>query len=494
MQKSSMLRHVLPDASEADLKLVLKELEDPSTLYKFSGDKKVLVDIFKSTITRKKDEPKKVQVVQKIGPDAYVMMANSLEHFRPTMDIVGTSELVDFTQKNGLPSEFLREVEDSGESGVVIDWTSTRKGPVLGEMQRVEKFTKVTDPGLFGVYTKEGYVNCVLTNRHYNPTSDATSTGTWHMISNVGGGPQSGEVYAKPIRSVPLEDRKPIAGDYGYFIYVDVENEEDPMVVGPYEIVAASYEGGREMTKVDGENETLWTSMRLTARGPDMTKIVIGFSQDIKAFASTSKKAMSGTFVFPTDNMAWIPMKKNLEAKKPPEEIEKTASIQYDGMFYEVNGVDGLPTDWRVLDSDAKMVFVMRCCDMGMEKIAECMSSVKKKKVVHVPMSLSKKAIEKKANIDLLTTGEKRQLVKLASFFDDMSTVDSVLSLNFVNSDNIEKFTQSLDKFISVKEELLRLLLLSRIGNIEVSEGVLKQAIDILGKVIDGLQRLKAKK
>jgi hypothetical protein len=75
-----------------------------------------------------------------------------------------------------------------------------------------------------------------------------------------------------------------------------------------------------------------------------------------------------------------------------------------------------------------------------------------------------------------------------------MNTVDTVLSLNFVNNDNVDKFVQSLGKFTSVKEELLRLLLLSRIGNIEVPESILKQAIDILQKVIEGLQRLKAKK
>jgi hypothetical protein len=128
---------------------------------------------------------------------------------------------------------------------------------------------------------------------------------------------------------------------------------------------------------------------------------------------------------------------------------------------------------------------------MSMDKIASYMSALKEQRRVNIPMELHKGAMNKSASVSLC---DKAGLTKLASYFDDMETVDTVLSLNFVNGDNVDKFVQSLGKFTSVKEELLRLLLLSRIGNIEVPESIIKQAIDILGKVIDGLRRLKAKK
>jgi len=485
-QKSaSFLREIQDTMSHEDLERVLKDLTDPLTLYKFSGDKRVLVEIFRNSLSKKKED-KEVEVVQKIGPDAYLMMANSLESFKPSLDIVATGEFVDFTKKHNLPSEFVDEVERAGRDGVVLDWSDKEnKGPVLATPFTYEKFQKVTDPGIYQIFTGTSHTHCVLTNRCYDPVSDSVKTSDWHMVSNAGGGRQSGEVYGKPTDTCSLDDRRPLAGDYGYFLYVDEEEEQDPFVVGPYEVLAVGK--GGDTGYVSDKN--LWTDYTLTVRTPGMETIRMGFT-DYGYFSKISEKTTKGIYIIPTKNVAWIPMTKRLEVRKPTEDVQKTASVRYNGYDYEINGVDGLPNDWRVVDSDAKMAFVLRCCDMSMEKVAACMSKIKKDKKANIPMELRKKAMDKTAGLALV---EKRGLTKLASYFDDMDTVDTVLSLNFVNGDNVEKFVQSLGKFTSVKEELLRLLLLSRIGNIEVPESIIKQAVDILGKVIDGLQRLKAK-
>lgn len=486
----SILRDIHDTFSQEDLDRVLKEMEDPYTLYKFSGDKKVLVDIFRNSLAKKKNETE-VQVVQKIGPDAYMMMANSLESFKPSLDIVATGEFVDFTKKHNLPSEFVDEVERSGRDGVVLDWSGKEStSPILATPSTYEKFQKVEDPGIYQVFTGSSHVHCVLTNRHYNPVSDSISTDNWHMVSNAGGGRQSGTVYGKPVNTCSLEDRRPLAGDYGYFLYVDADSEEDPVVVGPFEILAVSKSASESYISTPKDDKHVWLENTLTVRTPGMETIKVGFT-NYGFFSKIAERDNKGIHIFPTNNVAWIPMTKVMEIRKPKDDIEKTASVRYNGYSYEVNGVDGLPNDWRVVDSDAKMVFLFRCCDMGMDKIASCMSTLKEQKRINVPMELHKGAMNKSASVELC---EKKGLTKLASYFDDMDTVDTVLSLNFVNGDNVDKFVQSLSKFTSVKEELLRLLLLSRIGNIEVPESIIKQAIDILGKVIDGLQRLKAKK
>jgi hypothetical protein len=87
----------------------------------------------------------------------------------------------------------------------------------------------------------------------------------------------------------------------------------------------------------------------------------------------------------------------------------------------------------------------------------------------------------------------KKELVKIASVFEDMTTIDAVLSLNFINNDNIAKFVTALPQFEKVREELLRLLIVCRLGNIEIPESVIKQAIDVMDKVINGLHTLKAR-
>ena len=262
------------------------------------------------------------------------------------------------------------------------------------------------------------------------------------------------------------------------------------MVVGPYEILAVSKGGNGGYITTAKQDKDIWTDYTLTVRTPGMETIRVGFT-DYGFFSKIAEKTNKGMHVFPTQNVAWIPMKKRLEVRKPSEDIQKTASIRYNGYNYEINGVEGLPNEWRTVDSDAKMTFLMRCCDMDMEKVAGYLRKIKSEKRANVPMELRKKTMTKSAGLEFV---DKQGLTKLASYFDDMDTVDTVLSLNFVNGDNVDKFVQSLGKFTSVKEELLRLLLLSRIGNIEVPESILKQAIDILGKVIEGLQRLKAKK
>lgn len=488
---ASMLRFVSDTFSKDDLERVLKDLEDPYTLYKFSGEKKVLVDIFRNSLSKKRDE-KEVEVVQKIGPDTYMMMANSLESFKPSLDIVATGEFIDFTKKHNLPSEFIDEVERAGRDGVVLDWSKNDpKGPVLATPSTYEKFQKVSDPGIYQVFTGTSHVSGVLTNRCYEPVSDSIKTSDWHFVSSAGGGRQSGEVYGKPENTCQLNDRNPLAGDYGYFLYVDQESEEEPFVVGPYDILAVSYNSDAGFVSTSNTDHRAWANSQLTVRTPGMDHIKLGFTAVGEFFSKISEKTNKGTYMFPVKNVAWVPMIKRLEVRKPSEDVQKTASVRYNGYNYEINGLDGLPGDWRTVDSDAKMAFVLRGCDMDMEKIASTMQKIKREKRASIPMELRKRPMDKAASVDLC---KKAGLTKLASYFDDMNTVDTVLSLNFVNNDNVDKFVQSLGKFTSVKEELLRLLLLSRLGNIEVPESVLKQAIDILQKVIEGLQRLKAKK
>jgi len=81
-------------------------------------------------------------------------------------------------------------------------------------------------------------------------------------------------------------------------------------------------------------------------------------------------------------------------------------------------------------------------------------------------------------------------LVKQASYIDDTQVVDSVLSLNFINPENIAKFQAMIPLFEQCTRKLAQTLLASRLGMSEIPEGATSTAMGRLGDVIDGLKRL----
>jgi hypothetical protein len=82
-------------------------------------------------------------------------------------------------------------------------------------------------------------------------------------------------------------------------------------------------------------------------------------------------------------------------------------------------------------------------------------------------------------------------LVKEASELDDQKAVDVVLSLNFINQDNLKDYIEQIYPMKKVGTKLASMLIASRMGLKEIDEGAVKKAMDSLGKVIDGLEEVK---
>jgi hypothetical protein len=85
----------------------------------------------------------------------------------------------------------------------------------------------------------------------------------------------------------------------------------------------------------------------------------------------------------------------------------------------------------------------------------------------------------------------KRDLFKEAASIPDPNTVDAVLSLGFINPENLSTFVSHLPAIDAAQKNMCELLLAARIGSLEtLSQGSLEKSIRATEDVIEGLKTL----
>lgn len=87
----------------------------------------------------------------------------------------------------------------------------------------------------------------------------------------------------------------------------------------------------------------------------------------------------------------------------------------------------------------------------------------------------------------------KRDLVKEAAALEDSETADKVLAMNFINPENLSIFASYLPDLDGTSEKLAEMLLASRLGMNEVSDGAAERAMKNMEEVIGGLRSLQQK-
>lgn len=85
------------------------------------------------------------------------------------------------------------------------------------------------------------------------------------------------------------------------------------------------------------------------------------------------------------------------------------------------------------------------------------------------------------------------ELLKIAANLEDAQSVDAILSLGFVNDENINRFAAAKTMLWETSNMLSKMLLSSRLGMDDIPEEATRTALSHLQKVIDGLSRLKMK-
>jgi len=144
--------------------------------------------------------------------------------------------------------------------------------------------------------------------------------------------------------------------------------------------------------------------------------------------------------------------------------------------------------------------FLLRSWGLDHEKTAEVLDGTKRHihlEVHHLnfpPLPGEVKTASNKKHLRKIAASLKapiQDLVKIAAALDDAQSVDSVLSLGFINEENIARFASAKPMLWEVSHMLAKLLLASRLGMEDIPEEAVRAALMHLQKVIEGLGRLK---
>ncbi|RLA42206.1 MAG: hypothetical protein DRQ64_00015 [Gammaproteobacteria bacterium] len=99
-------------------------------------------------------------------------------------------------------------------------------------------------------------------------------------------------------------------------------------------------------------------------------------------------------------------------------------------------------------------------------------------------------ALEEGTKVAAATKSLRRHLIKEASVLPDIQTVDSVLSLGFINPENVRMYVGHLPYLDRALSSVCELTLASRLGLNEVPEFAAARACRALNEVIEGLKGL----
>lgn len=204
--------------------------------------------------------------------------------------------------------------------------------------------------------------------------------------------------------------------------------------------------------------------------------------------------------------MLWLPMEGFQEVSASAQNwLEKEASrfaeidpltIRWTGVVYQTKGNEIERPEWN--EREIKVVLASK--GASLEKIAQILKKAKAtgKVTVHGLGKLRKKAeIIKEADevytkLESICQDLKQDLVKIAAEIEDASTVDTLLSLQFLNPENLAKFCSYKPVFQKVLDYLAELLLASRLGLKDAPEGAISTAISRLQETIKGLSKVEA--
>lgn len=459
-------------------------LKDFSILNKYAGEKSVFIEYLDTAEVREDADPsfKKVNVVKKIGPDAYAMLGSSLENLEPFLDVTSGSnlriKLVGDLGNEPLVDTIIDAAEEAGERGAIIPHgVEQNNATIYSDLPEGKGDTY----GVYDAFTPQGRKDRgILFEKAYNFKLEERKVKTF--VTAMGGGEQSDSFKGLNTNIAPSYYNQdivkvfdqPRAGDWGYLLY-------GKGIIGPMFCMSAS--GIASLDDPSYMREV--GDFIMSDPGGKVVKVT--YSDYLRAAEYKPADEYS--------RMDSLKIAKKFKWMVIPEEIQYTAtqlakqgSILFDNGSYHFRGMDTVLSN----DLDEAMAKAALAINgYSIRQIYSMLEEAEKSGACKVNSPLPKpKKLQKKASVmpfDL----SKYDFTKLAGVFDNLDTVDKILGLNFINDANISRFLTALPLYINTREELVRLLIVARIGLTEVNETAILQALDALDDVIDGLNRLK---
>jgi len=423
-----------------------------------------------ASITAGLIKPTVVQISK--GHEGYLVKAASHYCWEPYTSQVDRGELV---QRFG--TKVAMAVDTSGAA------TLTEGADMEGEPE-VSKAKMVTAPGVYKVRTTEGQelVGYVITDLI---DTDGESL-PLAVFTNGSQATVQSEIHGEPAGSGANLPSGPITG-MGLFFTATPEGIKAtiPLKLG------GSYEAGGEPGTFQGETF-------------DGRPVEVSVQPNIEIPVGTP----DGKLLIP-GNWHWSPMDKaqnvalagSEDSFNPEEQKEASAllTIRGGGSTFSLSGapVEKLAqADKSFIGLDDAM-FILAGLGVhqgyGATKLAHA-STGAAPEVIKVGRAITtsdtarttalESATEKLASFPML----KRYLVKEASHIPDPMAVDTVLSLGFINPENMSTFVSYLPQIDSAQMKMCELLLAARLGLQSTPESALERAVRSTEEVIEGLK------
>lgn len=185
-----------------------------------------------------------------------------------------------------------------------------------------------------------------------------------------------------------------------------------------------------------------------------------------------------------------------------PEEKLSSVRVISDGTSFSFSGVPLTKmgsVEKSFLDLDGSLFLMAGLgvdLDYGAQKLAEAVATqgpvtFSVSRVIERRDALMRTALEKAAGVvDAVATFKQPILLKEAASFPDPQMVDTVLSLGFINPENIMTFVSYLPDIEDVQTKLCEVLFAVRLGLSNVPQSSLERAIRSTEEVIEGLKVL----
>lgn len=239
------------------------------------------------------------------------------------------------------------------------------------------------------------------------------------------------------------------------------------------------------------------------------------FKVKICAPMSVRRIAFDGDAFCIPGEMVWVPMEgfdqldtnpMSYASKVAAEKGVGRNSVKIVHQGYGTYSVQGLDKQANYLNWDrtfldkGQLHFLLATCDVSNEKVASLFERANKYGEAEIynvnkkPLITEKQAGYKKVAEKLVKQAKalRRNLIKEASVMDNSQTVDTLLSLNFINPQTLSKFIGKIPQLKSTLSSLCSLALASRLGIEDIPENSVTTASQELINVIDGLENIRA--
>lgn len=446
--------------------------------------------------------------VKKNGTDKYSILMSGLGLFDLSRSVSCSRNDCEKFLSNivGKPQDFLNEVDECGEKMSVL-----RKPPEKGVWLYDKEEDGAVDANEFTCYwvkNKNGIKIDALVIPDVVDYSGKRVSGKVVLS-------KTHSCYQKSVAGVRypesgcltnvLKPQDIHTGQMGTFVYVG-ENGKAIATV-PVTVKAIENCDMLHVVDVNGNHFRVRRGWGNTFNKNDIEKEMVSVSEKVgPSLESLGFAEIKSDYKVIPQGMMWIPMEPMTEVCSSVNEwLEKTAMVRMDmnpvrvrftGIDYEISG-GSLPEKVACDVRQARALLVNLGADL--EKCAHILKTAKHKPVaMHGCDKLtSRKEVEGKVKVAYEKVAQaavvlKTNLVKQAAEMNERATVDAVLSLGFLNADNLAKFVSYVPVFEKCADFLAELTLGSRLGLRQINEAATTGAMSKIEEILEGLKKIES--